>query len=241
MGETPPAATPQQTTPQHEPTLDEIPRRVRQAFKLWDKAHTRKLAHREVQKFLEALGVTVDGEAVRSGIRKYGAGADGTLGPQECNQLYHELLATQAAAVAAAVAAADATADAADAATAADASSAVAKARGAPAGQSGADGIQRAVLQLRAEIQRPEAYGEQEVTLTLTLTVTLPPPLPLPLPLPLSLNLALPLSRRGHAASHDVVGRPRPLRTLRWQPLQPTRPARQDATARWPLVRVRVS
>ena len=160
MGETPPAATPQQA-----PSLDEIPRRVRQAFKLWDKARTRQLAHREVQKFLEALGVTVDGEAVRSGILKYGAdGADGTLGPQECNQLYHELLATQAAVVAAAAAvAADATVDTADAATAADAASAVAKAREAPTGRSGADGIQRAVEQLRAEIQRAEAYSEQAV------------------------------------------------------------------------------
>ena len=168
MGETPPAATPQQA-----PSLDEIPRRVRQAFKLWDKARTRQLAHREVQKFLEALGVTVDGEAVRSGIHKYGAdGADGTLGAQECNQLYQELLATQAAAAAAAaaaataIAAADAAADAANAdadATAADASTAAAAAPEAPAGRSGADGIQRAVQQLRAELQRAEAYGEQGV------------------------------------------------------------------------------
>ena len=160
MGETPPAATPQQA-----PSLDEIPRRVRQAFKLWDKARTRQLAHREVQKFLEALGVTVDGEAVRSGIHKYGAdGADGTLGPQECNQLYHELLATQAAAFAAADAvAADATADTANDATAADASPAVVNAREAPTGRSGTDGIQRAVEQLRAEIQRAGAYGEHEM------------------------------------------------------------------------------
>ena len=166
MGETPPAATPQQA-----PSLDEIPRRVRQAFKLWDKARTRQLAHREVQKFLEALGVTVDGEAVRSGILKYGAdGADGTLGAQECNQLYQELLATQAAAAAAAAADASNAADAADAnaeadadATAADASTAAAAAPEAPAGRSGADGIQRAVQQLRAELQRVEAYGEQGV------------------------------------------------------------------------------